>query len=92
MEVLGSNGYAPVRVLRDFCGSGLSCDESGIQICEYTPDYEIGCGVDLFDAHRNLKSVDHLIDNAGELLVFRLEICSSSGLYCDQQNIVVEPL
>lgn len=66
----------------ELCGYGYSCDYDGLQICEYTFDSYMGCGADLYDAHRNSTSIQPLLQFLPEYLYLNIEVCDESGWAC----------
>lgn len=67
----------------ELCGYGLSCDYDGMQICEYTFGPSMGCGADLYEAHRNLTSIEPLLQYLPEYLYLNIEVCDESGWACE---------
>jgi hypothetical protein len=59
-------------IYSDVCGAGLSCDQGGNLICQYTPDYDLSCG---HGAPRYIKSLPQ-----NSYLI--LEVCDLDSSYC----------
>lgn len=79
-----------VYVAEDYCGPGLSCDESGLHVCEITTDYYLGCGIDPYEAELNSVSIGHLLDDvAPDTLYFNLEVC---GVYDSDCHVKSYPV
>jgi alkylated DNA repair dioxygenase AlkB len=68
---------------QDLCGYDLACDYDGMQVCEYTLDAYMGCGIDLNEADRNLISIDPLLEFLPEYLYLNIEVCHTSGFPCE---------
>lgn len=78
-----------IDISQEFCGYDFSCDTSGIQVCEYTPDFMLGCGVDLYEAHRNLQPIEELFWDIPDTIYFNLEVCDDSGYHCEVSSVPV---
>jgi len=64
--------YNSILIYSDVCGAGLSCDQRGNLICEYTADYYLSCGRGLASSIKSLPQDLYVI----------LEICDLDSLYC----------
>ncbi len=73
----------------DSCGPLESCDSIGNQVCQYNPDFYLGCGYDLDDADYFAQSVDVLLSQIPDRAYLSLEVCPAEGGYCEVQSIPV---
>lgn len=73
----------------EVCGPNRSCDYTGMQLCQYFPDYTIGCGYDLREAERNRVSVDHLVLTEPDTLYINIDVCNLSETRCESASIPV---
>lgn len=73
----------------ELCGPGRSCDYDGLQQCEYTPDFYVGCGIDAYEAQANLRSVEELFYSVPENLYMLLEVCDTAGRRCEFRSLPV---
>ncbi len=78
-----------VWLSEEVCGPSRSCDYTGLQLCQYFPDYTMGCGYDLNEAEHNRVSVDHLVITEPETLYVNIDVCNLSGTYCEADSIEV---
>lgn len=74
----------------DYCGPHEPCDRYGQQICEYTPDYYMGCGLDLTDASYYAQSMDSLVYQHPETVYISVEVCPIYRGYCEAEFIPVD--
>lgn len=61
------------------CGYGLECDEDGLQLCRYTPDYGISCDT----GEDRIAYVDHLIYTVPQTLYFITQVCDLNFEVCE---------
>lgn len=73
----------------EVCGPGLSCDEIGSNVCRYTSDFFLGCGIDDFEANANARDVNHLFLSVPEILFMNIEVCDYSRRSCIVDSIPV---
>lgn len=73
----------------ELCGPGRSCDYDGMQQCVYTPDFQLGCGLDWYDAERNARRVEELFYSVPEHLYVNLEVCDTVGVACELRSLPV---
>lgn len=78
-----------IRIGTDYCGPGQACDDYGMQICEYSLDFYVGCGIDLYDAHNHAKSIDALLWQVPEKLYLSIEVCPVTGGVCEFDSVPV---
>ena len=73
----------------DYCGPFEACDNDGMQVCEYSIDGYLGCGIDLYDAGRNANPIDQHLYHFPEQAFLSLEACPTKGGYCELKSIPV---
>ncbi len=73
----------------EVCGPSHSCDYTGLQMCQYFPDYTMGCGYDLHEAELNRVSVDHLVITEPETLYINIDVCNLDETWCESDSIPV---
>ena len=78
------------KISDDICGYTHSCDESGLQICEYSNDFYLGCGIDSYDVERNAVDVAHLLTGVPDTLYFTLEVCDLFATDCEISSLPVQ--
>ncbi len=78
-----------VRLSSEVCGPGRSCDWDGYHVCEYTPDFYMGCGIDLTEIDDNLRSIEHFFRRVPDTLYLNLEMCDLAGRSCVVDSLLV---
>lgn len=73
----------------ELCGPGRSCDYDGLQYCEYTLDFYLGCGIDGYDTQANLRPVEELFYSVPEHLYMNLEVCDTGNRRCEVRSLPV---
>lgn len=79
--------YNSTLIYTDVCGEGLSCDQGGNLICEYTTDYYLSCG-----NSQHLIDVASLIKRVPQKLFLIFEVCDLDSSYCSYQYYPVSML
>ncbi len=67
-------------VYSERCGAGRQCDQSGLRLCQYYPDFTMACGFDDF-----VTDVGHLIYQVPQTLYSILRVCRLNGAYCEYE-------
>lgn len=78
-----------ILIHSEHCGPGLICDLDGSILCQYTPDFYMGCGLDTLEIDHNLTPIDILITNVPDTLYLIFEICNVNGFDCEMDSIPV---
>ncbi len=66
----------------DICGEGLSCDQDGLQFCQYFSDFYISCESFDSDDFYEVDIVD-MIYTVPQTLYLILEVCDTDSLFCE---------
>lgn len=69
-----------VLVYTERCGAGRNCDQSGLRLCQYYPDFFMACGFDEFET-----DIEHLIFTVPQTLYSILQVCRIDGSYCEYE-------
>jgi len=60
------------------CGAGLTCDQSGHWVCEYTSDFYMNCDTSVRDV-----DISSLFNTVPKNLFMLLEVCDTNSNYCE---------
>ncbi len=78
----------------ELCGIGLTCNATGFQYCQYTPEFTLMCDV-AYPAYEDLNStldpldINDMITDLPETLYFVMQICDTESNYCEVEALPV---
>ncbi len=76
-------------LVSDYCGPSSHCDFDGSYSCQYTTDFELGCGLDGVEIDHNLISISDLFFDVPDTLYLNLEVCDEFDQYCQVHSRAV---
>lgn len=81
--------YGATILSTEVCGPERFCDYEGAQVCQYFPDFTMGCGLDLWETEHSREPMEHLMATVPYPLFINIEVCDDTDFYCELDSVEV---